>query len=327
MKIYKSISELKETLSPVALTIGTFDGLHLGHEKLFNTLLNTAKKNNASPWVLTFSNLPYEVFNPGTKHNRLLDIESKINLLAKKGMEGVILIDFTKKFGKLNGIDFCRRLREKFANLIIVVGYDFKMGRNAVMSARELKEKGESIGFEVHIEPPALKQGKKISSTWIRSLIKQGDIEEANRLLARPYFIKGIVEKREGKGKEIGFPTANIRNDQMVYPEQGVYLTRVQIADKEKIKSGETVFDGKYFDSMTFVGKNTLSVENPPAIETNIFGFEENLYYKYIKVYFYKKIRNTVKVNNYNELKQRLIEDKKKCLSLLEKSEELDVNH
>ncbi len=327
MEIFKSVEEIEKQSKRVILTIGTFDGIHKGHDKLIDTVIDFSKKEDASPWVFTFSNLPYEIFNPEINHYRLIDIESKTCVLSKKGIEGLILIDFTKNFGKLNGIDFFRSLREKFVSLKIVVGYDFRMGRGSSISASDLEEISKLDDFEIHIVPPIKEDGQKISSTWIRSLIKQGDIKKANALLARPYFITGKVEKREGKGSEIGFPTANIRNSKMVYPKPGVYLTKVQIAGDENNEFGQPVYEKEYYSGMTFVGKSNLSFQNPPAVETNIFDFSGNLYNKNIKVYFLKRIREIIKLENFDELRNQLIKDKEECLSLLKKPEEIDVNY
>ena len=169
------------------------------------------------------------------------------------------------------------------------------------------------------------KNGKKVSSTWIRSLIREGNVDLAKELLTKFYCIEGVVKSRDSKGREIGFPTTNIRNKDMVYPKEGAYFTGISLETGEYDKYGYKVFSEKIFFSMTFVGTNSLSIDKEPTIETNIFDYKGNLYGKWVRVFFYKRLRETMKFPDYDDLKKQLKKDKEHCLRLIEEMEEINA--
>ena len=324
MKVYRKINDIPVSGEKIVMAMGTFDGVHRGHETLLETVLKISSETGDVPYVFTFSNSPKSVFQPYVKYMQLMDPGYKLSLLEKKGIQGVILIDFSKDFAKINAEVLCNLLQKKFVSLKIVVGYDFRMGKGTRMDAASLVEKGKSSGFEVHIVPPYKMNNEKVSSTRIRSLIREGQIKTANNLLGRPYTIDGIVEVGNQKGRLIGFPTVNIKNDTMVYPRDGVYLAGLRISDI-KNEYGYPVYQSRLHYGMTFVGKNTLSTIDTPAIETNIFDLDAGLYGKWVQVYFFDRIRDTMTFKSFDDLKMQLVIDKEKCLNLFKNLEDVDV--
>lgn len=325
MKVYRKINDIPVSDEKIVMAMGTFDGLHKGHETLLETVLNVSSETGHTPYVFTFSNSPKTVFQPYVKHMQLLDPGYKLDLLEKKGIQGVILIDFSKDFAKINAEVLCNLLQKKFVNLSIVVGYDFRMGKGTRMDAASLAEKGKISGFNVHIVPPYKINEEKVSSTRIRTLIRNGSIKEANALLGRPYAIEGIVEVGNQKGRQIGFPTVNIKNDAMVYPRGGVYLAGLRISENIN-ENGYPVYQNRLHYGMTFVGKNTLSMIDTPAIETNIFELDSDLYGKWVRVYFFDRIRNTLTFKSFDDLKIQLMKDKEESLNMFKNLEDVNVS-
>ena len=161
MKIYKHIEDIEYIEEPVIMSIGVFDGLHKGHNDVFNYMKNVAKNIGANPWILTFSNLPEETLVKGFKYGRLMEPGYKVSLLEKKEIDALILIDFSKKFANIKAENFCDLLQSRFKNLHIVVGFDFTLGKDAEMNAEGLKKRGKEKGFEVYIDPAFTKKRQK----------------------------------------------------------------------------------------------------------------------------------------------------------------------
>jgi riboflavin kinase/FMN adenylyltransferase len=325
VKIYNLLEDIEFVEEPVVMSIGVFDGLHKGHNDVFDYMQKIGKEKGARPWILTFSNLPEETLIEGFKYGRLMEPGYKVSLLEKKEIDGLILIDFSKKFANIKAVDFCNLLQSRFKNLNIVVGFDFTLGKGAEMNVAGLKKQGDVKGFNVYVDPAFTKDGIKVSSTWIRSLIREGNVDLAKELLTRFYCIEGEVKSRDSKGREIGFPTTNIRNKDMVYPKEGAYFTGIALETGDCDKYGYKVFDKRIHYSMTFVGTNSLSDDKEPTIETNIFDFKGNLYNKWVRVFFYKRLRDTIEFPDYNDLRKQLKKDKENCLRLIEEMEEINA--
>jgi len=318
VNVYKFFDEIPVTTEKVILAIGKFDGVHKGHNAVLEKIFEKCKIREGRPWILTFSRTPAEFFQKGKKHLRLMTLEHKLYMLEKKGIDTVILIDFSEKFANINADVFVNLLRNKILNFDLVVGFDFRLGKNSAMDAEALRQKGYESNFTVDIVPPFIANSLKISSTRIKALIVEGEIEEANEYLEKPYSIEGKVTSRDNKGKVIGYPTANINNSEVVYPKEGVYLSGFQIAKKTE-EGLYPEFDEKIFFGMTYVGKSSLTgTKAPSTIETHIFDFNKNIYGETVRVLFYRRIRNSIKFKSYEELKNQLAIDKVHCLKLIE---------
>ncbi len=290
------------------LTIGTFDGFHKGHKEIINQLCSDKEREGGRTIVITFSNHPFETLYPNFAPKKLSSLDFKISFLKNKGIDCLILIKFTEEFSKISHEDFFSRIIKSFSSLKMVLGDDFKFGYGNKGDINYLKQMQKKNYFELDIVQQISFDGERISSTIIRQYLKNGNIEMANKLLQREYFIDGYVISGDKIGREIGFPTINICNSEQIYPDTGVYKTITQI-------------ENKTYQSMTFVGRKSIASNNSSniLIETNIFDFDENIYDQYVKIFFQKKIRNEMKFESINDLKQQLSIDKKMILDLINK--------
>jgi len=311
MKIINSIYRLtksslvKEDLS---LTIGVFDGLHIGHEKLIESTLECAKTNKTKSAVLTFNNHPLQLLAPAYSPQPLLSNEEKINLLKQSGIDYIIMIPFDKNLSNLTPEKFIESFLLKYIKIkCIIVGYDFRFGKDAQGDLSTLRRLSSEYNFKVKAIEPVNLYGRIVSSTEIRELLLDGKISLANCMLAREYSITGTVEKGDKRGRILGFPTANLRvKDNKLLPKCGVYLARVQLNNKK-------MFGMLYIGTIPTFGNKALSVE------LHIFNLNDYIYGQKIKISFIKRLRNEKKFGNSEELRTQLIKDKNKSLNLLKK--------
>lgn len=307
MKIYYNINEFK-TKKKTVTTTGTFDGVHFGHKVIIDCLKNTAKKIKGESVILTFFPHPRMVLQPENTDLKLLNtIEERIELLKKSGIDNLIIHPFSNEFSRLTSIEFVRDILVTQLNTHkLVIGYDHHFGRNREGSFSHLKEFGPIYGFDVEEIPAQDMDEVNISSTKIRNALLDGNIKIANQFLGYPYYINGTVIEGDKIGREIGFPTANIKiNDwYKLIPANGVYAVKVKINEK-------------LYDGMLNIGtRPTLNKENT-SIEVNIFNFNENIYNTKIKVEFIDKIRDEHKFDKLEDLKNQLEIDKKTTIQIL----------
>lgn len=305
MKIFNGFDQLSEIPNPV-LTIGTFDGVHLGHQKILQMLNNEAKKIGGESVLFTFYPHPRMVLLPNSHGLKLIQTqEEKIEKLEKMGLQNLIILPFTKEFSNLSATEF---VEEYLVNRLhvskLVIGYDHQFGKNREGSLDFLKSIAPSYNFEV-IEISAKEiDDVNISSTKIRTAIENGNISVANAYLGQPFELKGKVIKGKELGKTIGFPTANIKleSDLKILPKIGVYAVEI-------ILPSNTLCKG-----MMNIGiRPTVSNENSLSIEVHIFDFNENLYDTFIVVRLLSYIRSEQKFSSVDELKKQLQQDEKIC--------------
>lgn len=305
MKIFNGFDQLSEIPNPV-LTIGTFDGVHLGHQKILQMLNNEAKKIGGESVLFTFYPHPRMVLLPNSHGLKLIQTqEEKIEKLEKMGLQNLIILPFTKEFSNLSATEF---VEEYLVNRLhvskLVIGYDHQFGKNREGSLDFLKSIAPSYNFEV-IEISAKEiDDVNISSTKIRTAIENGNISVANAYLGQPFELKGKVIKGKELGKMIGFPTANIQleSDLKILPKIGVYAVEI-------ILPSNTLCKG-----MMNIGiRPTVSNENSLSIEVHIFDFNENLYDTFIVVRLLSYIRSEQKFSSVDELKKQLQQDEKIC--------------
>lgn len=305
MKIFNGFDQLSEIPNPV-LTIGTFDGVHLGHQKILQMLNNEAKKIGGESVLFTFYPHPRMVLLPNSHGLKLIQTqEEKIEKLEKMGLQNLIILPFTKEFSNLSATEF---VEEYLVNRLhvskLVIGYDHQFGKNREGSLDFLKSIAPSYNFEV-IEISAKEiDDVNISSTKIRTAIENGNISVANAYLGQPFELKGKVIKGKELGKTIGFPTANIQleSDLKILPKIGVYAVEI-------ILPSNTLCKG-----MMNIGiRPTVSNENSLSIEVHIFDFNENLYDTFIVVRLLSYIRSEQKFSSVDELKKQLQQDEKIC--------------
>ena len=299
MKI-KTAADYKQIKSSV-ITIGTFDGVHVGHQQIIHRLVDTARKNDLQALVLTFFPHPRMVIQNDANIKLINTIDEKAKQLEQLGVDHLVVKEFTKSFSRLTALEYVRDiLVNKLKVKHIIVGYDHHFGRNRTANINELKEFGAFYDFEVtEIEPQEV-DDVAVSSTKIRSAILEGNIPTANKFLGYNFMLTGTVIKGKGLGKTLDFPTANIQIEAAykLIPKHGVYVVKSQI-------KGVEVF------GMMNIGKNpTVSEGNQTKIEVHFFDFSANLYGAVLKIELLYHLRSEIKFPNIEALKLQLEKDK-----------------
>ena len=299
MKI-KTAADYKQIKSSV-ITIGTFDGVHVGHQQIIHRLVDTARKNDLQALVLTFFPHPRMVIQNDANVKLINTIDEKAKQLEQLGVDHLVVKEFTKSFSRLTALEYVRDiLVNKLKVKHIIVGYDHHFGRNRTANINELKEFSAFYDFEVtEIEPQEV-DDVAVSSTKIRSAILKGNIATANKFLGYNFMLTGTVIKGKGLGKTLDFPTANIQIEAAykLIPKHGVYVVKSQI-------KGVEVF------GMMNIGKNpTVSEGNQTKIEVHFFDFNANLYGAVLKIELLDHLRSEIKFPNIEALKLQLEKDK-----------------
>ncbi|MPQ42419.1 bifunctional riboflavin kinase/FAD synthetase [Clostridium tarantellae] len=282
----------------VYVALGSFDGLHIGHLSLINKSIDLAKKNNGLSMVYTFENHPLTFINKEKAPKLLIDNKNKIKLLENLGIDIACFINFNEHVMKMNPSDFIKKLVEQYNIKGIVVGFNYRFGYKNLGDLELLKKLSEKLDFELYVMEAMLWKYEVISSTRIRQMISNGSVEEANTLLTRPFMLSGKVIHGRKIGRTIGFPTANMEIDRnMIIPKKGVYYTNLECK-------------GKFLKGITSVGNNPTVNGDNITIETYILDFSESIYDNEVKVYFIEYIRDEIKFNSLNDLKNQLEKDK-----------------
>ncbi len=308
MKVYRDFEEVGNIPNAV-LTIGTFDGVHLGHQKIIERLKSEAKKTNGETVLFTFFPHPRMVINPTNHGLKLIQTEAeKIENLERLGLDHLIIFPFTKAFSNLSADEFVKEyLIEKLHVKTIVVGYDHQFGKNREGTLKHLQKLSENLSFEV-IEIPAHEVDEiNVSSTKIRKAIEIGDVQTANNYLNEPFEISGKVVLGNQIGRTIGFPTANIEVDDAlkIIPAIGVYAVEIVLADQRKL------------EGMMNIGiRPTVTDSEEIKIEVFIFDFSEPIYDQRIKVYLLQRIRGEHRFQSLEVLRAQLQEDEKTVRSI-----------
>ncbi|WP_185859264.1 bifunctional riboflavin kinase/FAD synthetase [Blattabacterium cuenoti] len=298
MKIYSFIDEFS-SLSPCILTLGVFDGVHMGHQKIIKNLIFRAEKKYC-PVLLTFYPHPKEILNPSKKFFYLNTLTERIYKLKKIGVKHLIIHPFTINFSKLSTKNFFKKiLHSKFRIKKIITGYDSHIGKNRDGSYEELRKLSNIYGFQLGKVEPYKFNKKIISSTDIRESLLLGNIQWANKALGYSYTLSGNVIKGKGIGSTIDFPTANLQvNSKKLIPKNGVYAVKINYLDN-------------IYQGMLNIGVNpTINRKNQKInIEVHIFDFFENIYGKKIDILIIHMIREEKKFNTLKELKEHLRKD------------------
>tara|TARA_Y100000591_G_C21779523_1_gene670194 strand:+ start:387 stop:1295 length:909 start_codon:yes stop_codon:yes gene_type:complete len=293
MKIYNNPNLNKKHLNGV-IAIGNFDGLHLGHQKVINEAKQKAKKNNLPFGLMTFEPVPVMFFSKSTNDHRINSSQQKKVQLKKLKLDFLIVIKFNKSFSSLTAKEFIKKiLYKKTKCKYLYVSKNFKFGYKRRGDIQTLQKLEKQFNYKIIVTKPFKKNHKTISSTFIRKKIRRGKINLANKLLNRNWSIEGKVIKGKKRGRKIGFPTCNMSLNNYVVPKLGVYAVKVK--GKSFNKNG--IANVGY--RPTFNGKKLL-------LETNIFGFNKNLYNKVINVSFKKFIRAEKKFRNFQDLKKQI---------------------
>lgn len=309
MKIYHGPEDFIR-LQTAVVTSGTFDGVHVGHQKILLRLKEVATSCNGETVVITFWPHPRLVLHPEDTSLKVLNtFEEKAELLKEQGVQHLLRIPFTKEFSQLSGEEFISRiLVNTIGTKKLVIGYDHHFGKNREGSFEQLKLNASKYGFEVEEIPRQEVDHLGVSSTAIRRALESGDIETATHLLGKPYSLTGRVVAGDKLGRILGFPTANIDVDTKfkLIPSDGIYAVTV-------------MHENQRYNGMLYIGNRPTIQGSKRNIEVNIFGFNEEIYGQSLTIHFYKRLRNDIKFHDLEELKAQLFEDKSSAISYLER--------
>ena len=298
MKIYNN-SIISKSHKYSSIAIGNFDGVHKGHQKIFKFAKKYSKKNKSKFGVLTFSPLPVMFFNKKIKNYRLSSENEKFKLFRKYGVDFVINIKFNRNFSKISAQNFVQKIiYKKIRPNLILVSNNFKFGNKRKGNVYLLKKFGKKFNYKLFKVHPSKNKKNVISSTIIRKYLQKGNIELANKLLSRTWFIDGQVQKGKKIGRKLGYRTCNIDIKNYILPKLGIYGVKVSVEKNKKIYSGVAYLGSR----PTFKGKKVF-------LEVNIFGIKKNLYRKKLRVYFLKYIRRDRKFSNSAGLIRQMNKD------------------
>mgnify|MGYP006176732411 CR=1 FL=1 len=310
MKIFNNLKDIPKNHKNSSVTIGNFDGMHMGHIKLLEKTIELTKKYDTIPVVLTFSPMPEEYFQK-KDFFRLMSNADKIDFFKKRGMMEIILIPFNQEFSKMDASSFIDNILIKTLNAKhVVVGNDFRFGNKRKGDIELLKSFSDNHDLEVKTINLVEISGKKISSTSIRTLLTSGKVSEANAHLNKPFAMTGSVVHGEKLGRELGYPTANIEIYKS-YPINGIFLVEVLRKNSKKLYGLASIGN-----KPTFSGINDI-------LEIFIFNFDLDIYGETIKVIFLEKIRDQIKFNTKEELIDQMKNDHVMALDILRKRNEL----
>ena len=283
---------------PVALTIGNFDGVHLGHQALLKELRAAAQARDLPLAVMVFEPHPREFFTPQQAPVRLTNLREKLELFADMGVDRVHVCRFNRSFAQMSAADFASALHEKLAAKFVLIGDDFRFGSKRSGDFALMESVGAQRGFEVQAMHSVQQNGVRISSTAVRAALAQGNMVLAQSYLGRPYSISGRVEHGEGLGKKIGFPTANIQLKHNRPPLNGIFVVRVQ-GDDLSLTPG-----------VASLGvRPTVHEHGKPVLEVHLFNFAREIYNKHLRVDFLHKLRDEEKYPNVKMLTQQIALD------------------
>jgi len=307
MKIYHGIDDFSR-LAYAVVTSGTFDGVHLGHQKILSRLREIAEKNHGETVVITYWPHPRLVLHPEDDTLKLLNtFEEKAEFLKEQGIQHLVRIPFTKEFSQLTSEEFIQKiLVETIGTKKLVIGYDHRFGHNREGSFEQLKINAPRYGFEVEEIPRQDVDHVGVSSSKIRKALEDGDIDTATHFLGQPYTLTGRVVMGDRIGRTLGYPTANIEVDSKfkLIPVDGIYAVTVRYAHR-------------LYKGMLYIGNRPTINGMKQNIEVNLFDFNEDIYGEEVTILIQKWIRGDMKFANLEELKVQLEEDKKDALRLL----------
>jgi riboflavin kinase / FMN adenylyltransferase len=308
MKVYEGLEQFIK-LEKAVVTSGTFDGVHVGHQKILQRLDEIAHQNSGETVLITFWPHPRLVLYPEQPLRLLSSIDEKIELLARLGVDHLIILPFTRDFAALSSEQFVKEiLVDRIGTKKLVIGYNHRFGHNREGSFEVLKQDAPIYGFEVEEIPKQMVEHVGVSSTKIRRALEEGLIEVSNEFLGRPYNLRGEVKAGERVGRTLGFPTANLHVsfEQKLIPADGIYAVRV-------------VLHGKVYEGMLNIGFRPTFKGTIRRLEVNILDFDQEIYGEELNVLFYRQIRREIRFDSAEALKHQLNRDKSTVREVLAK--------
>src|SRR5437588_3831117 len=297
MKLFRGTEE-PDIYRPTVLTLGVFDGLHLGHQLIMKTVVERARAAGAAPTVITFEPHPRAVLHPESAPPLLQTFDQKIEALGVLGIEQTIVVHFDKAFSQIRAEDFLRQVVvDRLQAKEVYLGRGFAFGHNREGHIDLLRRVSKDLGFLADEVPEVQIHGERVSSSRIRELILQGRMNLVRRMLGRPYGVQGRVVRGDARGKAIGFPTANIDPQNRVIPRRGVYVTAILLG-------------GQWRQSVTNVGvRPTFGDATQSSLETHVLCWSDDLYERTVRVRFLHRLRDEKKFTSIDELKSQIERD------------------
>ncbi len=291
MKIYTSLEQVPQPHERACVTIGNFDGVHLGHQQLFSRVVELARQSGGVSVAVTFDPHPLKVLSP--KGIRLISTtEQKIELIERAGVDELLIIPFNREMAATSAEDFVEAILLKGLGMTdLVVGYDYAMGKGRAGGTEFLRRQGQAKGFSVEVVPAFYAQGKLVSSSTIRELVSAGRMRDVRALLGRYYQIRGEVQYGRQRGSGLlGYPTANLRLlEEDLCPKRGVYVTQV-------------IYDGKQYGGVSNIGYNPTFGETTLVAETHIFDFNDDIYGRPLRINLLRHLRDECKFRTLEDL-------------------------
>jgi riboflavin kinase / FMN adenylyltransferase len=297
MRIVRGVESLPPDARPSVVALGIFDGVHLGHRAILGTALTRARAAGLEAVACTFEPHPMEVLQPERAPRPITTLDERLALIGETGIDAVVVLAFTRALASIEPEAFVKDvLLERLRAREIVVGYNHRFGRGARGDARLLEALAERSGFRAHVVPPKTVHGAVVSSTEIRAALQRGDVTTAARDLGRPYTISGMVTSGAGRGRTLGFPTANIASDRTVLVARGVYWGRVHL-------------DGRSHSAVVNVGVRPTFGETTLAVEAHLLDFTGDLYGRQVRLDFLERLRDEMRFPSIEELKAQVSRD------------------
>lgn len=297
MELLRGVGAIRERHRGGWITIGTFDGLHLGHAALIAAAVQRARERGVPALLLSFEPMPREVLRPDDPPARLTNFRERWRLLQTTGLDAVCILRFTDALRAMPGDEFAQLLARDLHARGIVVGYDFRFGRHGEANAWMLEAAGREHGFGVQVIPSVVVAGERVSSTAVRAALARGAFDKAAQWLGRPYTMRGRVERGAQLGRTLGYPTANLRPKRRRLPLGGIFAVRVHGVDAEPR------------DGVASLGTRPTVNGVEPLLETHLFDFAGDLYGREIEVEFVRKLREELKFDDLDALVQQMHAD------------------
>jgi riboflavin kinase / FMN adenylyltransferase len=306
MRLIRGFVNLRDSQRGSAVTIGSYDGLHLGHQSLLERLREHGTRLARPTMVLTFEPLPREYLAPEEPPSRLTSLRERWRLLARGSIDYLWLLRFAENVRKLSAQEFVELLDRELRARIVVVGHDFRFGRNGEATAEVLVSAGARRGFEVDVVPPVLVDGVRVSSSGIREALERGDLAQAERWLGRPYSMIGRVIEGQRLGRTLGFATANLRLDRRRSALAGIFAVRVHRVASEPLPG------------VASLGTRPTVNGTVPLLEAHLFDFGGDLYGREIEVEFVAKLRDEERFASLDDLVEQMHRDASAARRLLD---------
>ena len=310
MELVKGIQKLTHSVRHPVVTIGNFDGVHLGHRQILETAVQSAKARGGQCIAYTFRPHPQVALRPGKAPQLLSTYDEKLELIASLGVDFIVEEPFSREFSETEPSEFFSDiLLHRLSTEVIVVGYDFAFGRERHGHLDNLRKFCQNSGVQLIVVQPHREHSEVVSSSRIREYLLSGEIAEANRLLGRPFSYRGVVVKGEGRGRKLGFPTANLKLENKLTLPYGVYATRA-------------ILNGEYYSSVTNVGirptfQHEGDPELPALVETHLLDTTLDLYGSTLEVQFFTRLREERRFSDIEELKRQISIDADQSRSYL----------